>query len=548
MKRTARKKGKAKKTLVPRPHKLEPQKIRTFPWHWLAISAVFFLCAGIRFHLRDIALERDEGEYAYAGQLILQGGPPYQLAYNMKLPGTYASYALIEAVFGQTSAGIHLGLLVVNAATVIMLFLLGRKLLGTLAGTCAASSYAIFSIGRNVSGLAGHATNFVVLAALPGLLLLLSAIEKDSIPRFFASGSFFGAAFVMKQPGLVFCGFALLYLLYVGWERRHDRVYLISRAGALAMGCVWPLGLTCLIMLFAGVFQRFWFWTFSYARAYASAVPFSLAMSELKSQAGAIFMSAAPLWIIATFGLAALLLSRPRRLQAVFIAGLLAFSFAGVAAGFHFRGHYFILALPAAALLCGFAVEWTTQLLDRGQARRAVRAIPASIFALALLATVALQRDYLFPPDVVTACRMRYPGNPFVEAKKVGEYLRDNTPPDARVAVIGSEPEIYFYSRRRSATGYIYTYPLMEDQPYAEFMQEEMMQELTRSLPDYMLFVDDYLSWLWQPGASRERFLAQVQMYLASQYELVARVDIAGRAPHLLDDVPRIYLYHRTGR
>lgn len=36
-------------------------------------------------------LERDEGEYAYAGQLMLQGIPPYQLAYNMKLPGTYAA-------------------------------------------------------------------------------------------------------------------------------------------------------------------------------------------------------------------------------------------------------------------------------------------------------------------------------------------------------------------------------------------------------------------------------------------------------------------------
>ena len=548
MKQTASKKRKAKKALLRSPHKLEQQKIRTFPWHWLAISAVLLLCAGIRFHLRDMALERDEGEYAYAGQLMLQGVPPYKLAYNMKLPGTYASYALVEAVLGQTSAGIHLGLLVVNAATVIMIFLLGRKLFGTLAGTCAASSYAIFSIGRNVSGLAGHATNFVVLAALPGLLLLLSAIEKGSIPRFFASGSFFGAAFVMKQPGLVFCGFALFYLLYASWEQRHDRVYLISRAVALAIGCVWPLGLTCLIMLFAGVFQRFWFWTFSYARVYASGVPFGAAMNELKNQAGAIFMSAAPLWTIAACGLAALLFSRQRRLQAIFIAGLLVFSFAGVAAGSHFRGHYFILVLPAAALLCGFAVEWITQLLDRSQPRLAVRAIPASIFALALLATIGLQRDYLFPPDVLTASRIRYPGNPFVEARKVGEYLRDNTPPDARVAVIGSEPEIYFYSHRRSATGYIYTYALMEDQPYAEFMQEEMMQELTHSRPDYALFVDDYLSWLWQPGASRERFLAQVQMYLTNHYELVARVDIAGQTPHLLDDVPRIYLYRRSGR
>jgi len=46
-------------------------------------------------------VERDEGEYADAGQLILQGVPPYTLAYNMKFSGTYAAYAVIMAIFGQ---------------------------------------------------------------------------------------------------------------------------------------------------------------------------------------------------------------------------------------------------------------------------------------------------------------------------------------------------------------------------------------------------------------------------------------------------------------
>src|ERR1039458_5372696 len=81
------------------------------------LSLVIVLFALIRFRLRDMPLERDEGEYAYVSQLMLQGIPPYKLAYTMKLPGTHAAYALILAAFGQTSAGIHFGLLLVNAAT-----------------------------------------------------------------------------------------------------------------------------------------------------------------------------------------------------------------------------------------------------------------------------------------------------------------------------------------------------------------------------------------------------------------------------------------------
>src|SRR5208283_3697652 len=85
----------------------------------LLLTVLFF--ALIRFRLRSMPLERDEGEYAYAGQLMLQGIPPYQLAYNMKLPGAYAAYAAILATFGQTSAGIHFGVLCLTTLTALML-------------------------------------------------------------------------------------------------------------------------------------------------------------------------------------------------------------------------------------------------------------------------------------------------------------------------------------------------------------------------------------------------------------------------------------------
>src|SRR5690242_21560976 len=96
---------------------------------WLILGLTILLILAIRVRLRDMPLERDEGEYAYAGQLLLQGVPPYKEAYNMKLPGTYVAYAVIMALFGQTPTGIHLGVAVGNALSIILVFLLGRKLL-----------------------------------------------------------------------------------------------------------------------------------------------------------------------------------------------------------------------------------------------------------------------------------------------------------------------------------------------------------------------------------------------------------------------------------
>jgi len=127
-----------------------------FCWHFVVLLAVIVFFGAIRWRLLDMPLERDEGEYAYAGQLILQDIPPYQLAYNMKLPGTYAAYAAVLAVFGQTARGIHLGLLLVNAVSVILLYVVTARLFGTLAGTLAGSTYALLSTHQVVLGLAAH--------------------------------------------------------------------------------------------------------------------------------------------------------------------------------------------------------------------------------------------------------------------------------------------------------------------------------------------------------------------------------------------------------
>src|ERR1700751_5250417 len=120
------------KTALAEPNDVTEKTVRrsrfSLRWEYVAVVLAILLISGIRFRLRDFPLERDEGEYAYAGQLILQGIPPYQLAYNMKLPGTYASYAVIMAAFGQTASGIHMGIILVNAGGIFLVFLIARRL------------------------------------------------------------------------------------------------------------------------------------------------------------------------------------------------------------------------------------------------------------------------------------------------------------------------------------------------------------------------------------------------------------------------------------
>ena len=102
-------------------------------WPWVALAVIIVFIAAIRIRLLQAPLERDEGEFAYMGQLILQGIPPFQMAYDVKLPGIYAIYALIMAVFGQTTQGIHIGLLIANVGSIVLVFLIARRLFSALA-------------------------------------------------------------------------------------------------------------------------------------------------------------------------------------------------------------------------------------------------------------------------------------------------------------------------------------------------------------------------------------------------------------------------------
>ena len=140
--------------------------------------AALVMVAAVRLRLLNLPFERDEGEYACAGQLMLQGIPPYELAYNMKFPGTYAAYAVIMALFGETPAGIHFGVLCLTTLTALMLFWLGKKMLDPAAGIVAASAYAVLAASPSMLGLAGHATHFCAFFDTAGLCAMWQARQN----------------------------------------------------------------------------------------------------------------------------------------------------------------------------------------------------------------------------------------------------------------------------------------------------------------------------------------------------------------------------------
>ena len=523
------------------PRQLDPR------FYYAALLLVILLVAVIRFHLRTMPLERDEGEYAYAGQLILQGIPPYALAYNMKLPGTYAAYAAIMAVFRQTTTGIRLGLLLINAATIVLVFLLAQKLAGSISGSLtgfvAATTYAVLSNLPSLLGFAGHATHFVALFALAGILVLLRALNDRRGPLlFFCGGLLLGIAFLMKQPGIAFAAFGALYIARRSWKQPR---LLASREAAYLAGVALPFALTCLALARAGVFHNFWFWTFTYAREYSSETSFAAGWQALQ-QSLQWALHPFPLWAIAEIGLVTLFWDRCWRPQLFFLSTLTVFSLLAVCAGFYFRPHYYILLLPAASLLAGLAVTSAHRFLEQRRFPASGRMVPVLLFIAACAFSLWDQRAFLFEFDPAAAGQKIYAANPFAEAISAAKTVRATTTDTDTIAVFGSEPEIYFYSDRHSATGYIYMYDLIKTQPYQLQMRQEMMRQIAAARPRIVIYVDDWASWGWRRGQEQDEFFTWMENYIHENYAPLQQIQINALPAHRWGEAANLYLFRRT--
>ena len=464
--------------------------------------AVLAFVAVVRLRLLDFPLERDEGEYAYAGQLMLQGIPPYELAYNMKFPGTYAAYALIMAVFGQTTAGIHLGIFCLTTATALLLFWLGKKILDETAGVVAATGYAVLAASPSMLGLAGHATHFCAFFVAAGFGLLWRARQTENILTLAAAGFVFGVAVLMKQQAVIIAAWAgLAYAAEILFFNRKPLRLRFGTVAVFGAAMLLPLCLCCLWLWHAGVLAKFKFWTIDYAQQYEKLASVGDGWVRFKLAYPGAVATTFSIWLLAFLGAGLLFCDVRLRGSRRWLLGFGAASALATVPGFYFRPHYFLVMLPAVALFAGVAVSVATQFVQRLDNRPRFHS-PALFYILFLTVTIWGNREIWLLATPTGAARAAYGLDPLPEAQATAEFVAAHCPAGATIAILGSDPEIFFLSRHRSATGYIYAYALTEKQAFAGKMQREFVGEISGRSPDIIICAGDFQRWMDGAGAT----------------------------------------------
>jgi len=452
----------------------------------LASIAAFVL---VRVPLLSVPLERDEGEYAYIAQRMLEGEIPYRDAFDQKPPATFFVYAAALSLFGNSVEGIHLFLYVWTAATALVLFACVRRRDGPLAAAFATLLFSLLSADPKLTGNAANTELFMLLPMVASIYCLIRALEFPASMRWWVmSGALAATACWFKQVAVTN---AVFVAAVAAWHfaRPATRDFAtLSRAWiGLAGGAALASAPVLVGFAAVGAWRQFadavlWH-NFRYSQSVGFIEGFDVLAHRLSEQAP----SQGVCWGLAVLGL--IVVRRSRNSARRLWLGWWIASAVGVSVGFYFRPHYFFQALPALVALAGCFLGVTGErLLVRG-------GVPAGL-ALALLISIAAvppivaNRAILGANDPVAISRSIYGMNPFPESVEIGSYIRRTSEPDDRVFIVGSEPQILFHAERASATRYIFFYPLTGSFPDVLERQREVMADVYAARPLYVVWVN----------------------------------------------------------
>ncbi len=466
-------------------HKYQPLKNKTPVIYWVVSGVITGLFVYIRLRLLSLPLESDEGEYAYAGQLILKGIPPYKEIYSMKFPGVYYFYSFFLILFGDSSNAIRIGSLIVNLCSAFFILKIGELLHNRITGIFAAIGFIALSAAPRFHGLMANTEHFVNLFVIAAAFCFLLWLKKRKTILLFLSGVLSGFACIMKQHGAYFL-LVIIVALIIEQITNRQLIFKSIKKHLLVLSGFTLIILSLFFLVWVnGTYQKFIFFTIEYGRSYISYKTFGEEFFNFFFFLAGRIVNNHIMWLLIICGVFSSFKTMGRNISLLIHCWFM-ISIAAIFPGYYFRPHYYLLMIPVAAIYFGIffnsLFEWSNQ------SKNLKRHIAPILFSACLLYYLIGERQVFFSLNPNDAAANMYFGNHiFSEAVTIGNYINKHSKPTDKILVVGSEPEIYFYAQRKSSTGYIYDFPLVENHPLKDSMVNEFRNEILQHFPTFVI-------------------------------------------------------------
>lgn len=494
----------------------------------IGLGIIICLIAYIRSNFLNVPFERDEGSYAYCGNIILDGAVPFKDIGSQRLPGVFYSYALMVAIFGYTLKSLHIGFIILNIISAIIIFLIGRRLFNNSGAIACALCWALLSMNMGISGFTIQSEHIVALFALAGIYFLIKYFDNKSYYLIALSGLFFSFSFEVKQTSFflgLFAGILLVGKQFFDKDRDFKRIILSVLIFSAAV--ILPVALDLFIVWKRGGWEDFNYWFFDIRKEYSSVISFDQGIEYLKMSWPGMYNNYKFFWIVSAIGSLSIFLTSVKWWVKLAVLGFFVFGFLTVMPGNHYYGHYFLQWVPTVCISAGaffFSVEEIIK--TRFNLKAASRYIALGILVLVSFSNISALKKYYFNTNSTQLLRQVYGLNPFPESKVIADKLNTMMKPEDKLAVFGTEIQMYFYTNKISpsrfaGSGALLEFPIKK----AEEWQKEFMSDVEKANPRFLVFFSHPISWLAHPNVNNLIF-PWFDKFSAEKYNLIGYADM----------------------
>lgn len=443
------------------------------------------------------ALERDEGEYAYPAQILRAGGIPYVDFYVTKPPIIIYLNLFTQVLSDSPILPIRVLASLFILGAIVITALIANKRGGKMAGTAVLMFLPIVLANPSLSAFAANTEKFMILPMMGVLALITYFPRERSFKVAVLAGALAGLAVLIKPiciPPLL-CIF-IFWAWQIFRETRSGR-FLFWPVGGWAGGFLVTVLMVCFPVILHGAWGNLWECAVTFNLHYAgslgwSPVYFIGTMSELFSYGWPLFLLLG-------------LLPFTRYPWRFFDVALLLTICVSVYKDPN--GHQYIMLIPVWVLVSACLMDECLQ--ARLPVRRRSQKALWSGMTIAIVSCILLWplREQLWMSSNELFFNY-YLGEPFYESPMVAEVVHRLTGPEDKVYIAGSEPQILYYSRRRSPVRFAVMYPLTFRTPLASSYQQEVMGDLDREPPKVIVWTSAQTSW-----GVRAKFLPSIPIY-----------------------------------
>lgn len=481
---------------------------------------------------------RDQGIYAYAGKMLLEGKIDYKYVFDLKPPGVHYLFALGQLIFGKSMQAMRFFDIFWQCVTGMVIFLITLKITSSKLSSLFASFMYIFLYYRLDYWHTLQADGFLNLPFALSILILLGENIDNFKTKYLYSGVLFGCAILFKYTLILFLPLAALVLFYNSKKHLYNsfKKLLLFVSGFIIINVI-----VLVVYYFSGALGEFWNIQFVQIPKYAElgygteSIDFIIA-NILRLLFRSVYAPLIWLSVIVTVYYA---VKRKLSRDVLLILMWMVSTIIGLIIQWKFFYYHFLVIIPPIAI--GSTIFFNF-IISEYLRKYKVAVISFSIIFLTGYFVLAFgpyknnYSDFFSYVENTNSLEQMYINKGFTSDSafmvgrtlKAVDFIKNNCDDTAGIFVWGFDPLVYYLSGRHCVSRFIYNFPLYWKGNNTLF-RAEFMNSINREKPEIILVSQHdelyYISGYKEDSKLMLKRFPEFNKFIEANYDFKKQID-----------------------